>query len=219
MKKFSRIVESLDKWQDVQDYLLELTESEILKLENEPRLTNDRGETGMDFNPIIIVEYLVTGFAKIQDVTKLESYISVLGRLSNALKRSSVKFELSGSYLTIYFDLPGKLDKLMDDIAQYKKSNPRSFGTFVTELFWSDSYNNHKIIIEIKFEIDSDFGIKLDVKGLSWEDIGNLNHSQILQEHLIDHFVKKYGFKFTGSFIEDRQLEKFGKVKHWYFEV
>lgn len=24
MKKFSRIVESLDKWQDVQDYLLEL---------------------------------------------------------------------------------------------------------------------------------------------------------------------------------------------------
>ena len=219
MKKFSRIVESLDKWQDIQDYLLELTESEVLKLENEPRLTNDYGETGKDFNPIIIVEYFVTGFEKIQDVNKLESYISALSRLSTALKRSSVKFELSGSYLTIYFDLPGKLDKLMDDIAQYKKSNPRSSGTFVIELFWSDSYNNHKIIIDIKFEIDSDFGIKLDVTGLSWQDIGKLNRSEILQEHLINHFVKKYQLKYTGSFIEDRLLEDYGKVKHWYFEV
>lgn len=221
MKKFSRIVESLDKWQDVQDYLLELTESGVLELENEPRLTNDYGETGRDFNPIIIVEYLVTGFGKIQDVAKLESYISALSRLSTALKRSSVKFELGRSYLTIYFDLPDKLNKLMDDISEYRKSPHFSGfgGTFFIELFWSDSHNNDKIIIEIEFKIDSDFVIKLDVKGQSWEDVGELNHSQTLQEHLINHFVKKYGFKFTGSFTENRQLKDYGKVKHWYFEV
>lgn len=219
MKKFSRIVESLDKWESIQDYLLELTESEVLKLENEPRLTNDHGESGLGFNPIIIVEYFITGFGKISDVSKLESYISKLGHLSTALKRSSVKFELAGNYLTIYFDLPTKLNKLMDDIGEYKREHPRSSVRFVTELFWSNSYGNTKVVIEIGFEIDSDFGIKLDVKGLSWQDIAKLNRSEALQEHLINHFVKRYGFKFTDTFTEDRQLEDYGKVKHWYFEV
>lgn len=219
MKKFSRIVESLDKWESIQDYLLELTESEVLKLENEPRLTNDYGESGRGFNPIIIVEYFITGFEKISDVSKLESYISKLGHLSTALKRSSVKFELAGNYLTIYFDLPTKLNKLMDDIGEYKREHPRSSGRFVTELFWSDSYGNTKVVIEIEFEIDSNFGIKLDVKGLSWQDIAKLNRSEALQEHLINHFVKEYRFKFTDTFTEDRQLEDYGKVKHWYFEV
>lgn len=213
MRKFSQICESLDKWEDVQDYLLELTDKGVLKLHNEPKLVNDYGESGNDFNPTIYVGYHLEGFSKITDISKLESYISTLSTLSTGLKRSSAKFKLRDDVLIIYFDLPSKLVKLVDDIRDYHNSpDARDGYPFLIPL-------REDLLLKISFEIDKDFNIKLDVQGLSWGCIGKLNKSESLQSDLINLFVKKYQFKFDGDFTEDRHLDPHGRVKHWYFTV
>lgn len=209
MKKFSRITESLDRFEYIDDCLLELIESKFIKLYKKPTIINNGDD--------ITVEYHLLGFDDIVDLPKLESYISVLRNLYIALNRASIKFKLVADELTIYFDLPSKLVKLMDDIRQYK--NDMDFGILRYRPFSIPlGENNNYLFLDMNFDIDSDFVIKIDVTGASWPNVSKLNSSEKLQEDLINMFTKKYGFKYTGNYIEPMGSMP-DTIKHWYFQV
>ena len=207
MKYLKRFLESVDKLESIEDYLLELTESEFLKLESKPHLVNEYGESGNDFNPVILVNYSLN-YETFVDIEELERFHVNLKTLINAIKRTEhpFKFNLSDGRLRLYFDIPDNMNGLFDKMDVDKKIG-HPFSCYF-----------QYVALEFKFNIDEEFNIIADVKGLSWGDIGELNESEQLVKDLIGWLEGEYSFKFTNKWEEERSLKPHGKVVHWYFK-
>jgi len=233
MKYLKRFLESVDKLESIEDYLLELTESEFLKLESKPHLVNEYGESGNDFNPVILVNYSLN-YETFVDIEELERFHVNLKTLINAIKRTEhpFKFNLSDGRLRLYFDIPDNMNGLFDKMdadkkIEYKIENYRKFVTInvggrdvklnTLEGYPFSCYFQY-VALEFKFNIDEEFNIIADVKGLSWGDIGELNKSEQLVKDLIGWLEGEYSFKFTNKWEEERSLKPHGKVVHWYFK-
>ncbi len=209
MSKLKYLIESKDFYDEIDDYLLSLIDDGFLSLENKPNIDNHYGISGSDFNPIISVTYKINSNI-IKSTSELDNYWNNLRSLSTALKRSNCKFSMGLGSISIYFEMPDNLKKLFNDIG---KQDEQTHG-------FSFVYNLSKnVSLRLDIEIDDNFDIFIDVDGISWECIGNLNKNPKLPKKLIKEFKEKYNFKYLSTYTEDRSLDPYGSVVHWKFQV